>query len=182
MESLKRFLLLDLADFENLGVPFPIGLVLTGVILAIIIATFVINYRKLYTTHLLRQLIRHGATSEECAKTLSELRASSFAIRHALMRGGKLTYIVKMQGAEDQTYEEYVAKAKEKGYREERIDFSTARFYIPEDKLELAEKTLEHPTDGWLSPIIISVALVIFWFVAFKYTEVLLNLINGSSK
>ena len=47
MDFIVDFLLLDLAEFENFGVSFPIGFFVTFMLLALSCACFVINYQKM---------------------------------------------------------------------------------------------------------------------------------------
>ena len=179
MDKIKRFLLLNFDDFENIAIPFPVGLVITGVVLALISASFVINYRKLYTTRLLRGLLRQSAIGESGAKTLRELRLDTFSVRHALSRSGRLTYYVKRAGESKPTYEEYVKKTKERGYKGEKIDFSTAAFYIDEEREDEVKRLLERPTDNWISPIILTFVLLAVLVLSFFFAEDLLTLINN---
>ena len=179
MSYIKRFLLLNLKEYENIAIPFPFGLVVTGVILALIAAAFVINYRKLYTTALLRQLVRHSAIGEDKAKTLSALRADTPSIRRALMRSGSLTHYVKMAGKKELSYDEYMEKSSQKGYKGEVVDFSTAAFYIEEEHEKDVKNLLERPTEGWSSPIILTVILLFTWLLCFLFAEELLILINN---
>lgn len=179
MSEIKQFLLLNLKDFENIAIPFPAGLVTFGVVFALIVVAFIINYRKIYTTRLFRQLVRQSAIGEENAKTLSSLRVDTPSIRRALTRSGSLTHYVKLAGEEKLSYEEYVAKTKEKGYKAEKLDFSEAKFYIEEEREDEVRKILERPTETWLSPIILTAILLGVLVLCFFFLDDLLTLINN---
>ena len=69
MSFIKDFFLLNLSQFENFGIYFPIGAIITSFALALCITVFAVNYHKRYTATLLTQLIRHEAYDEASAKT-----------------------------------------------------------------------------------------------------------------
>ena len=158
MKLIKDFFLLNLKDYTDSQFPLPIGATLTVMLIALCAVFFVITYRKRYTVALLRALIRKKATCEDDAKTLAELKLhENGAIKRALSRSGQLTYIVKRAGENKESYEEYIKKTKEKGYREEKTDFDSARYYINEERMELAKSIIEKTNTSWWIPAICSV-------------------------
>ena len=164
MSFLKDFFLLNFNQYENFGFAFPIGIFCFSLAVAFSVAAFVINWHKSYTTALIKQLLRHEAIGEENAKTLAALRVDKiFGIKSALSRRGQLTYIVKRAGKVAPTYEEYRAASKKRGFREEKIDFDTALFYIDEGKLDRAKRLVAGPGAEWWRPALITV----FLFAAF---------------
>ncbi len=178
MKQIKEFFMLNLKDYTDGALPFPIGAVLTAGLLALCAVMFVITYRKRYTVAIVRGLIRQKAFGEDSARTLKALRlADNRSVKRALSRSGQLTYLVKRAGAESLDYEEYVKKSKQKGFREEKIDFSTAAFYIPDPQVDRARGLVEKTNTSWLIPIICSVLFALLLVLAFFFLPDLLELL-----
>ena len=147
--TLKDLILLNAKDYLGTASDVYINVALLILAAALSVSSFIINYHKTYTVNLVKQLLRREATSEENAKTLDELHLSDCrALKCALSRSGQLTSIVKRLGYVEPTYEEYMARAKDKKFKAEKIDFTTARFYIPKDNVDKAKilKERENPT------------------------------------
>ena len=183
MEFIRNFIFLNLSQYENFGVDFPIGLFLVLLMAGICLASFYLNFYKSQTTALYRQLLRHEATSEEGAKTLGELRLSaSRLLRLALSRGGELTSIVKRLGEIKPTYEEYIEKSSKRGYKPEKINFKEARFYIEEGKADKAKRLIEHSSPALWKPILLTAALAVLLILMALFLPDLLSLINKTVK
>jgi hypothetical protein len=183
MEFIKNFIFLNLNSYENFGVDFPLGLFLVLLMAGICLASFYLNYYKSQTTALYKQLLRHGATSEEGAKTLGELRLSaSRTLRLALSRGGELASIVKRAGEIKPTYEEYVEKSSKRGYKPEKINFEEARFYIEEGKTDKAKRLIEHSSPALWKPILLAIALAVLLVLMALFLPDLLALINKAAQ
>lgn len=181
MNFIKEFFILNLNDYENIPFYFPVGLLITLLTVAMCVAVFVINYRNGYTCAMIKQLLRHGATDENGAKTLKELRLDNiYGLKGALSRSGRLTYIVKRVGDVKPSYEEFMANRKKRGYKEEGIDFSEARFYIAEEQLDRAKGILEKSGASIWKPIILSVIFIAAWVILALFLPDLLEYINSS--
>ena len=161
MKFLKDFFFLNLSDYENLKVAFPIGAFLIAVCIASCAAVFAMTYYKRTSNAICNQLMRHDAIGADKAKTLKDLRLlDSRAVKSALSKSGQITYIVKRVGESEQTYEEYVEKVKTRGYKPEKIDFNTAKFYIAEDRVDAAKRIVYSASHPWWKPALISVGLI----------------------
>lgn len=146
--SLRDIIFLNAKDYLLTESNIPINIVVLAIGIALSVASIFIYYHKAYTLAIIKALLRREAVGEENAKTLSELHVnSSFALKRALSRKGQLTRIVKRAGYTEPTYEEYMALSK-KERRGEKIDFETARFFIPRDLVDKAKliKDKENPT------------------------------------
>ena len=163
MEFIKDFWSLNLNQYENIGLYFPVGVFLVLLCVVMSGAAFFLTYYKRNTVTLYKQLLRHEATCEDKAKTLRELRLdASHAIRSALSKSsGQLTYVVKRVGEVKENYEEYIKKSKGRGYKPEKINFDEARFYIAEDKVDIAKKNVSGAEPAWWKPIAITVTMVV---------------------
>ena len=162
LEYIEKFVLLNLNEYPNININFPIGIFLIAMSLAICIACFILNYDKMYSVIILKQLIRREATSEESAKTIKELNIdNSFFIKFLLKKeSGRLASIVKKQGEVKMTYEEYMSKVKEKGYKKEKLDFSTAKFYIPAEQMDTAKMIVATDTSSHIKPILLTIMII----------------------
>lgn len=142
LDDIRYYLSLNLKDYENIGIDFEINkfLLLAGIVLCV--ASFVINRKRALLSEMIKQLFRHGATSEEGAKTLGELGLSaSRGIRRALSSDySQLRKMVSFVGERRLSYEEYIALSKKKQKTADTPDFKTARFYIPETSLDRAKR------------------------------------------
>ena len=134
----EKYFLLNLEDYPNFGISLEINKVMFFLVIGIIVAAFVINYNRNCAQQLVSKLMRHSAFDSDNAKTLGEMRITSFWTKHLLSSSARIKGIIKRSGEKIYTYDEYIAATKEKGYKEEKIDFETARFYIPEDKRDEA--------------------------------------------
>lgn len=146
--SLRDIIFLNARDYLDTVSSIPINIIVLIIALTLCISSFFINYHKTYTVRIIRAILRKGATGENDAKTLAELHLDdSPSIKRALSRSGQLTRLVKRAGYVEPTYEEYKARMKEKK-KDEKIDFATARFFIPEESLDRAKliKEKENPT------------------------------------
>ena len=184
MDQIKNFFLLNLNNYDNINIDFPIGAFLIAITLSFCVASFVINDYKSKTAALIKQLSRHGAKSEETAKTFSELRIkNTLTVRRALMGSGQFKNIVKRVGEKKESYEEYIerTKSKNKNKREEKIDFATARFYIDPEFENRAKRIYESDNSGILRPILISVMLVAILICLVIFLPELLTMINNSA-
>ena len=178
---LKDFFFLNLDKYENFKVSFPIGMIIFATALASCVAVFAMTFYKRTNSAICRSLMRHGATEEDKAKTLKELRLSdSRAIKSALSKSGQITSIVKRAGERRPSYEEYVASMKKKGFKPEKIDFETAKFYIAPDKADSAKKIVYGADHPWWKPIAISVGIIAVLVLLMIFLPDILTSINNS--
>ena len=173
---IDKYLLLSAGDYVDGWGDFNINLFLLAITAGFCIAAFIISYRKRHTAIMLRQLFRHNATSEEAAKTLTELRLNG---NKGLMRAlrsdsGDLKKMVKRVGEKVYTYEEFVALQKKKLPTEEDIDFSSARFYLNEETTSRAKRIYETETPSYIRTTLLCVFMVaVFFIICFSMPEIL---------
>ena len=177
---LKDIITLNVKDYLSGGPDLKINLFMLAITLGICIGTVIMGIYKCATAALLKQLIRHEAIGEKNAKTLLEMRLlERKLIKFYLSRGGQLTLLVGRVGEKTYTYEEMVALQKKKEYKEEKIDFSTAAFFIREQKEDRARHVYENEN---ASPIRIALYCVLFialYFCLAMLMPAILNLIEG---
>lgn len=180
MKTIKDFFFLNLNNYDNLKISFPIGAFLIAVALASCAAVFAMTFYERTNASICKQLMRHNAIDGEKGKTLKELRLDTRAVRAALSRSGQITHIVKRVGESAPTYEEYVENMKKKGYKPEKIDFETARFYIAADKIDTAKKILYRTNHQWWKPAAISVGIIAVLVLLMIFLPDILSSINKS--
>lgn len=180
MKYIKEFFFLNLNQYENISIPFPIGMVSIALTLIMCLAAIYYYYYKNYTCTLLRALKRHEAKDEESAKTLKELRLhTSSPIKRALTRQGRLSFLVKEACKKELTYEEYLKLGK-KSRRTEKTDFEKARFYLSNDKKDIAASEIEK-CPSLLTPVLTCVIAITALLLMFFFLEPLLEVINKSA-
>lgn len=189
-----RYFSVQLGTYENFAVSARTGALVRNVILAlaaaIIVAACVTAYTRVSMGAFVRRLISEGALSPKDAKTLMELGYfRDPSIRRALARGSALRMVVRRVGdglpdpapegeesreevpeQEGAETEDSIENAPRMQTNDEKIDFTTARFYIPEALRYRAETRFDPKGSGWKSAILIScfavvVAAVLCFFV-----------------
>ena len=180
---LNDFLLINVKDYFSDTLDFYINIFLLSVAVGLCIAAFCITVHKRYTALILKQLIRHKAYSEDGARTLAELHIkSSFFLRAALSRRGQLTDMVRRTDASEYTYEELVKLQREKKYKEEKIDFNTARFFIAEEKIGRAEKITAYPPPTYITTALGCVFILALFVCIALFMPEILSFISGLVK
>jgi hypothetical protein len=161
----ESFFLLNLKDYANIRIDFYINIFLLFAFVALGAAFFYINYYRGCMALTVKQLIRHGAESEKTAKTLSELGIKGHkGVMSLLKRDGQLTKVVSRVGATKYTYEEYVRLEKEKKLVREKIDFSSARFYLNESEKKRAQNIYENYSSSVVRTVLMCVMLLVIYF------------------
>ena len=182
MEFLKifrDFFSVNLKDYPNIGIDLEITKVLFCFTVGLIVTTVVVNYIRLQTNTLIKKLLRHEATEEENAKSLEKLGMNPFGAKVAFLSKGRISKIVYFKGQKEYTYEEYIELLKSKDFKEEKIDFKTAEFYIKPDKIDEAKKIIDVPTTSVLSIILLCVLIVAIFTCLMLIMPEILSFINS---
>ncbi len=173
MEFFKKIFSVNLKDYSNIAVDFPINIFLGIIAVSIAILGFVIGAKNSATALSVKQLLRHGAFGEENAKSLKELGLhNSRGARRALSGEGRLRRTVKRAGEKALTFEEYSALSrKERKAALKGISLEESKFYIEEERRADAEhifKTLDtSPIKSLLGALlIISISFVLMIFMS----------------
>ena len=182
LEDLKDFFFLNLNNYSNIKINFPIGIFLTLITVSLCVFAFIYACRRIVIVDFLKQLLRHDAINEENAKTLSKLRIKEgFLLKNMLSKtSGQLKSIVSIKGETKMTYEQYLIASKAKGYKEKKIDFSSAEFFINPEKLDDAKKTVESESPSIIKPILMSILLLVLLICVSLVLPQILDYINAS--
>lgn len=135
-----RYINLNLKDYPSIGIDLEINKILLVIMVGIIIGTVVINRKRSLMTLTVNKLLRREAVGVDNAKTLSALGIDTKAVRRMLTGGGQIKTVVKTVGEETLTYEEYLKRSKEKGYKGETVDYSKAGIYLIPESLDTAKR------------------------------------------
>ncbi len=171
----KRYLLLNLKDYPNIGIDFPITAVLFILALGLIATTIAVNIRRAKIAAVVMRLCRLDATSEDRAITISEMRLNTKSYRSLLSKtDGELATIVARVGAVKPTYEEYMSKK----YKNDKIDFTQARFYISKEGSERAGRILDIGAPTVLNTILFSVLILAIFICLTFLMPGLMSILN----
>ncbi len=146
MSFYKKYIMLNLNEYKAFeGVDLYITIFLAALAITMCVGIFLASQRKNTMIRVIKQLYRHGATTEEGAKTVSELGMKNTSQLRALLNSGRLSRAIVRVGEKKQSYEEYIAseKAKKQEKRKKRISekvkegekcsFDTYKFYISKE-------------------------------------------------
>lgn len=176
----KEYILLNLKDYFA-GVDFPINIFILSIALGLCIASVVITVHRRYTADLIKKLMRHEAFSQEKAVTLSDLRINpGFILKSALSRKtGQLADMIKRVGDTGYSYEEYVKLQKTKGFREEKINFEEAKFYIDPEKLPRARKINDAGAPSYFQTVLVCIFILAVFVCVSLFMPEILNFVAG---
>ncbi len=187
-----RYFSVELGSYENFSVPANTGVLARNIVLALaagfILALLLTAYTRVTLGGFVRTLLAEEIHSPDKAKTLYELGYfRSPSIRRELARGTILGMVVRRVGAGSPAVGDASVGEKEESVGEktvenahtgskfaqkgrEVIDFTTARFYIPEDLRYRADIRFDSKGSGWrpvilLTALIIVVAAALCWFL-----------------
>ncbi len=172
-------ILMNLKDFENIGVSFYINIFTFCVAVCICIAGVIFEINRGQMNLVIKQLTRHAATDEESSKTLSDLGLKDKKIiKHLLSRRSRLSILVSRVGAPSISYEDYIKMSAAKRKELENFDITTARFYIPEENKERANKVLHTYAFSLPRAILFCLFILLFWALITVFSYEIICLIN----
>lgn len=198
MNFLEKYLLLNLKDY-GLSYNFYINIVIIAIFIGLCVACFIINKNQASVALILRKLIRAEAIGESNGRTIGSLGLSDCKTVKKLLSSssGYMKGIITYVGAKTPSYEEYLASEKakkeknkkksgENSKNEEKIsdleltpDFSSALFYIPEDKKEAAERAFIKNNGSLTKTVLSCVALLGFMILLVLIMPAILRTVSN---
>ena len=176
---LKNYFKINLSDYENIGISLEINKAVLVAFVALIVGIVLLNRSRGVTRLVVMQLTRHGATSEDKAKTISELGlAESRAVKKLLSGRNVLTRTVARCNATEYDYETYRKMDKKARDEAEKIDFATARFYIREEGATRAAFIVERYTVTLTRTVATCVLVAIIGGCVFACMPSILSILN----
>ncbi len=154
----ERYFRVEFGAYDNFSVSSGTGSVVRNIILALavgfVVAALMTAYTRVVLGGFVRKLIADDALDAGRARSIMELGYfRSVAIRYELSRGSSLRMVVR--SVEENTDAPAAARKKE------RVDFLSARFYIPEELRYRAETRFDKKGSGWLPVILVIVAVIV---------------------
>ena len=196
-EILDEIFALEMGQYDNLGFGdfafANLRNIVFGLVLGIIFASYLVIFNKRVYGDFVRSLIGENCSSPATAKTLSELGyMKNSAVRSAIKSGHEYRGIVRCPEAEEyfaareQARGEYEARVAASGETapafsspEYKYDFTTARFYIPEDKHFTATERFEKKGTSVLSATVITVISLVLFFVIIKFLPDIMQFLDN---
>lgn len=175
----KDHFLINLNEYPNIDIDFQISLFLLWITIGVLLATILVSYSRASMSLMIKRLIRHNAYDENSAMTLNELKINSLGVKILLMNSSPLTKIVKRVGEKTYTYEEYKELTKNKNFKEEKIDFAAARFYVRDESMNRAKHIAESNSPTILSTALVSLLIVSIYICLLLLMPEILTLLNN---
>ncbi len=180
MSYFEKAFFVNFADYPNLGFDLPINIVLLIFFAGMCIGLLALDFSRKYMRLTVRQLLRHDAVGADKAVPLSKVGlADSRIVKMFLSGSGHLCRIVKRVGNKEYTYEEYVALQKAKKLKREKIDFSTAEFYIAPEMLDRANNISNNYRTSLVKTALACVFLAALYICLMLAMPELLTLLNN---
>ena len=197
LDILNEIFSLELGQYENLGFGdfafANLRNIIFGMVLGIIFTSYLVIFNKRVYGDFVRSLIEQNCSSPASAKTLTELGyMKNSAVRSAIRTGHTYRGILRCPesdeyfAAREQARGEYEARVAASGERapafsapEFKYDFSTARFYIPEDKHFTASERFEKKGTSVLSALTITVVSIVLFWAIIKFLPDILQLLDN---
>ena len=161
--------------------------ILFGLLVGIVIASFIMVFDKRVLGSFVRKLLKEECLSPESAKRLCQLGfADKLTVRNSLRRGTTLRSVVRSREEEEYKASIEERRAEYEKKREEdptlppfkaaeyKIDPDEDHFYIPEEKKYSAEFRFEKKGPTWLGfAAVVVVAVVLFFVLLFVIPELM---------
>lgn len=180
MSYIEKAFFVNFADYANLGYDLPINIVLLIFFAGMCIGLVALDFSRKYIRLTVRQLLRHEAIGADNAVTLSKIGlGESRIVKRFLLGSGHLSRIVKRVGDAEYSYEEYVALQKAKKLKREKIDFSTAEFYIVPEMLDRANSISNNYRTSLIKTVLACLFLAALYICLMLAMPELLSLLNN---
>lgn len=175
----NQYFLVNMKDYSNLQIDLEINRIILYFLLGIIVTMIIFNYRNAGNIKLVKKLLRYEATNEENSKTLDELNLNTLNSRLSLSGNGRVKRLIKRVGEVELSYDEYVQQMKSKDFKAEKIDFATAKFYIPEESINEANILADSKNSSLVSTILLILLLISIYVLLLFLMPSILTLLNN---
>lgn len=187
----QRYFTVDFRTYNNFTITSQTTQMIRNMVLAILIgillASLYVAYMRSVPGGFVRALLREGADTPEKAKTLRELGYfRSPMIRRELTVGNSLRMVVRYHDPKDLSVETEEQNAQMDAKKHTRtlktgkkLDFLSARFYIPEELHYRADIRFDSKGSGWRFAIVVAVASVIVAALICIFLPDILTLVDG---
>lgn len=174
-------ILLNLKDFENIGIDFYINIFLFGLAFCICIFSVLFEINRGAISLALKQIIRHGAVGEQNAKTLSDLGLiNNKLIKYSLTRKTSLSRMISRVGAPYFTYEEYMKLPPSEKKKIGKFDIASAQFFIQESEVDNANKIYKSYSFSLGRVILFCLLVLLLYALLTVFSYEIICLINSA--
>ena len=181
MSFYEKYFNINLKDYSAIGIDLEINKILFFFTVGAILAFVFVGYIRTGIAVALKALLRREAISEESALTLDEMRINTPAVRLALKKiSGRLATVIACAGEKKYTYEEYLEISKKKGYKEEKTDLKSARFYIREGKKDEAKAIYDRYDSPVFHTVLSCILLIALYTCLLFAMPGILDLLNSA--
>ncbi len=179
-EFYNNYFLVNLNDYDNIGIDLEISKILFYFLVSLIILAITISYRRAAMISIIKRLLQQESFDEGSAKTLAELDIDNFGTRLALSLKGCLSRIVMRVGEKKYTRDEIRALKKSDSFKKEKINYNEAKLYLNPDSLSKAQKIVDIPTPSIINTLLFCVFLIAIYIYIVLIIPELLTFINNS--
>ena len=177
-KDLIYFFNLNLKEYENIGIDFPIGAFLCLLLLFLSISLFVTYFYKKALSDISTALLRYESFDETSARTLSELRINSFLSRYILSQNRRIYSMITVVGKSKIDYEAFLELSPKEQKSFKRFDFQNDKLYLEGDGIETAKIMCEKNNASILTPILFTIAALVLLVLLSRFLPDLLRLIK----
>ncbi len=181
MDFYEKYFEINLNDYPNIGIDLEITKIIFVFLLGAVFAIIAINYIRSNMYTVIKALKRHGADSEENAKTLAELGIDKKSIRALITSNSQLKRTVGIAGQVKYTYEEYIKLSKDKNFND-KINFDEAKLYIKPEEDELAKRIFDAKSPTVLETVLMCLLMTAIFVCLMFFMPSILAFINNSIK
>ncbi len=173
---------INLKDYKNIGIDLEISKILLCFAVLLILVTLFMSLKRNVMVSVIKRLHRLEAFNENEAKTLTELKFTGFYafICRGLIRGsGRLKRLISRAGEKKYTYNQYIKLSRKEKKEYDKIDFSTARFYLKDKNSADTKNLLDSKTSSLVHTLLFCLLIVSVYICLVFLMPEILNLINS---
>ena len=169
----NNIILLNLNEFENIGIDIYINILFFALAVVLILFAFFFDLT-------VKQLVRHGAKDKKSAKTLSELGLlKNRFVKFMLSGANELTRIVLRTGAPEIDYDAFVKLSRDEKKKLFLIDFDTETFYLSNESKERTDRILSRYEFSIPRFLAFAVFVILIWGVVCALSYEIFAYINS---
>lgn len=172
----------DFATYEYMtffNSPNAFKLLVLGLYFGIVLAALCMYYNKRFLGNFVRRLDSCACLSPESAMTLEQLSyGKNILIKLSLLRGYSLRKTVAC--VEGESTKNADNSSRMGGYSKNKLDFSSARFYLPKEKRDVALMRFDARGSSWVTLLLTAVVGILVVVAVFKIAPFIVGFIENA--
>ena len=198
-EFYHYYMSINLKNYPNICYDMKVGWVLLALTVGVMLAAVFITLQRNSMISLIKKLSRTEATSEESARTLKELGLDNLLVRGLIKSSGRVKRLVTYVGKKELSYEEYIEATKSKrrffglikkkekpeeatkeesSVKLEKIDFTTAKFYLCDRESEETKNLVDARKTSILNMVLFCILILCIFVFLMVLMPSILNVID----